>query len=75
MISLDFELMWGIHPDLDVDKYIINLKNTPLEVEKTQNVFQWKFHITNREFLNPRIGKGRNEAFDYFPQIKPSYKT
>ena len=75
VISLDFELLWGIHADLNVDKYTTNLKNTPLVVEKTLNLFSKNNIHATWATVGLLFAEERNEANKYSPKNKPSYKN
>ncbi len=74
VISLDFELYWGMRDVISVDGYSKHLDGTPRAVEEMLKLYdKYDIHVTwaTMGFL---FCKDRDEVKTYQPKILPNYK-
>ncbi len=73
VISLDFELFWGMWDVSTIEKYGANILGVKQAIPAMLNVFE-KY---NTEVTFATVGflfaKNRNELLDSFPELKPDY--
>ncbi len=73
VISLDFELIWGVRDKRTIETYGKNIENVPIVITKLLSLFrEYDIHTTFATvgFL---FVKNKNELIKYTPNIKPSY--
>lgn len=75
VISLDFELHWGVFDILSVSDYYENLRNTREAISKMikmSNDHNVRLTFSTVGFL---FAKDKEQLEDYIPELQPSYKN
>lgn len=76
VISLDFELHWGVFEHVGEDSpYITNLKNTPDAIRGMLELFRRYEIAATWATVGFLFAENRKELQQYHPQIKPNYKN
>lgn len=74
VISLDFELHWGVHDRLDVDDYRANLTGARAVIPKILGLFEAYGIRATWATVGFLFAETRSELQDYCPSVLPRYK-
>lgn len=75
IISLDFELIWGVHDCETVDSFRDRVRGTREAIPRLLELFQkYDIHATWAT-VGLLFSKNKQELFEAEPQIKPNYKN
>ncbi|WP_051239740.1 polysaccharide deacetylase family protein [Pontibacillus halophilus] len=75
ILSLDFELYWGLHDVFSIEQYEGNLTGTWEAIPAMLELFQdYEIHAT-WGIVGMLLASGREELYTLFPEHLPSYET
>lgn len=73
IISLDFELMWGVHDVREIEEYGDNIKNVHKVLPKLLSIFE-EFDIrATFATVGFLFAKNSDDLAKFIPEIKPNY--
>lgn len=75
VISLDFEMYWGIHDVLRYEQYKVNLDNTRIVVKKMLSLFEEKQIHTTWATVGFLFCKNKEDLMQFVPKELPAYKN
>jgi peptidoglycan/xylan/chitin deacetylase (PgdA/CDA1 family) len=73
-ISLDYELYWGVRDKRTISEYQANLEGVSVAIDEILMLFsKFKIHAT-WSTVGLLMADGKDNVYEYLPNIKPSYK-
>lgn len=73
VISLDFELLWGVRDKKTIDSYGTNIKNVWDALPKTLEIFKENKISATFATVGFLFASNKNELNNFFPELKPKY--
>lgn len=75
VVSLDFELHWGMRDVVTLEAYRANLEGTPVAIRRTLDLFEQREIHATWACVGLLFARNADEARRFAPRLQPSYRA
>lgn len=75
VVSLDFELFWGMHDVVTLEAYRAHLEGVPAAIRRMLDVFEQREIHATWACVGLLFAKDADEARRFAPRVRPSYRA